>query len=67
MQHDWILDVLADLTTFARRNGLTTLAEELDDAQLVAAAEIGLSARGGPVAGGSVACEGDAEGVRDRL
>ncbi|QBF33620.1 hypothetical protein CFI11_20730 [Thalassococcus sp. S3] len=40
MQHDWILDVLADLNTFAKANGLGALAEQLDDAKLVAATEI---------------------------
>lgn len=40
MQNDWILDVLADLKSFATSNGMTALAEHLDDATLVAAAEI---------------------------
>ncbi len=40
MQHDWILDVLADLKTFAKSNGLRALAEQLDDTTLIAAAEI---------------------------
>ena len=40
MKHDWILDVLADLKVFAQENGLATLAEQLDDAELVAANEI---------------------------
>lgn len=40
MQHDWILDVLADLQTFARTNKLTVLAEQLGDTKLIAAAEI---------------------------
>ena len=40
MQHDWILDVLADLQTFAHTNKLTVLAEQLGDIKLVAAAEI---------------------------
>ncbi|WP_428928773.1 hypothetical protein [Marinibacterium sp. SX1] len=40
MQNDWILDVLADLKSFATANGMTTLAEQLDDATLIAAAEI---------------------------
>lgn len=39
-QNDWILDVLADLKTFASTNGLVALAEQLDDTQLVAAAEL---------------------------
>lgn len=40
MQNDWILDVLADLKTFACANGLGALAEQLDDTTLIAAAEI---------------------------
>ena len=40
MTNDWILDVLADLKAFARTNGMTVLAEQLDDAVLIAAAEI---------------------------
>ncbi|WP_146345933.1 hypothetical protein [Falsiphaeobacter marinintestinus] len=40
MQHDWILDVLADLKTFASANDLGALAEQLDDTTLIAAAEI---------------------------
>ncbi|KAA0912475.1 hypothetical protein [Aquicoccus porphyridii] len=40
MKNDWILDVLADLKTFAQANGLTQLAEQLEDTTLVAAAEI---------------------------
>lgn len=40
MQNEWILDVLADLRTFARQNGLGVLAEQIDDTKLVAAAEL---------------------------
>ena len=40
MQYDWILDVLVDLKAFAANNGLTVLAEQLDDTSLVAASEI---------------------------
>lgn len=39
-KNDWILDVLADLKAFASANGLGTLAEQLDDTTLIAAAEI---------------------------
>ena len=38
--NDWILDVLADLKSFATANGLKGLAEQLDDTTLIAAAEI---------------------------
>ena len=40
MQNDWILDVLADLKTFASTNDLAALADQLDDTMLIAAAEI---------------------------
>lgn len=40
MANDWILDVLADLKTFAQRNGLDALSEKLDDTTLIAAAEL---------------------------
>lgn len=48
MQSDWILDVLRDLKAFAKLNGLSALAEQLDDAESVAMAEISvLQARTG--------------------
>lgn len=40
MQHDWILDVLSDLRTFADNHEMGRLAEHLDDAILMAASEI---------------------------
>ena len=40
MRSDWILDVLADLKTFAQANELVALAEQLDDTSIVAMAEI---------------------------
>ena len=40
MSNNWILDVLADLKSFALRNSLDALAEQLDDTTLVAATEI---------------------------
>ncbi len=46
MQNEWILDVLADLKTFAQQNGLGVLAEQLDDTQLVAASELALTGEG---------------------
>ncbi|TMV10199.1 hypothetical protein FGK63_03810 [Ruegeria sediminis] len=38
--NEWILDVLSDLKTFAAANGMSALAEQLDDTKLIAAAEI---------------------------
>lgn len=40
MREKWILDVLADMRGFARLNELPRLAEALDHAALVAAAEL---------------------------
>lgn len=40
MRSEWILDVLADLKAFAASSNLTALAEQLDDAAIVALAEI---------------------------
>lgn len=42
MQNKWILEVLADLATFARQNDMAALAEQLDDAQHLAAIELAL-------------------------
>ena len=46
MHNDWILDVLADLKSFAIANNLDALAEQLDDTTLVAASEIASKAHG---------------------
>jgi hypothetical protein len=40
MHNDWILDVLADLKTFAETNGLGALSQQLDETAMIAAAEI---------------------------
>lgn len=50
MQHDWILDVLADLKAYANKNGLPALARELDEATLIAAAETASSEGKAPLA-----------------
>ncbi len=41
MSHDWIFDVLADLRSYAERNGLPRLAEKADELLDVARDEIG--------------------------
>jgi len=46
MQDDWILDVLADLRAFAAANQLPRLAEQLDDAALIALAEMSAKREG---------------------
>ncbi len=40
MQNEWILDVLTDLRTFARQNGLGALARQLDETRQLAASEL---------------------------
>ena len=53
MRSDWILNVLADLRSFAQANDLPMLAEQLDDTALIATAEFATrderSARSGHV------------------
>ena len=46
MVHEWVLDVLADLQSFADANDLTALAAHLEEAGLIAAAEISAQAKG---------------------
>lgn len=40
MGQDWIIDVLSDLRSFARKNDMPLLTEQLDEAVLVASLEI---------------------------
>lgn len=40
MSKEWIIDVLGDLRSFAQANAMPTLAEQLEEAIMVAAAEI---------------------------
>lgn len=47
MSDDWIIDVLADLKSYAEMNGMPAVAASLEDATLVALAEMGsFQARG---------------------
>lgn len=48
MQHQWILDVLHDLRSFATRNGLDDLSRQIDLTMAAAASDIA-KASGGPV------------------
>lgn len=50
MAHDWILDVIADLKTYANKNGLSALADELGEASLIAATEIASAEGKAPLA-----------------
>jgi hypothetical protein len=45
MRREWIIDVLADLKAFAEHNGMDATAAGLEDAALVAVAEISSLAR----------------------
>jgi len=50
MSQEWMIDVLKDLKSFARQNGLLALAEQLDDTILVATSDLasgGARARAG--------------------
>lgn len=46
MAHDWILDVLQDLQSYAMQNGLTALAERVEALLPVAEADIAARAMG---------------------
>lgn len=46
MANDWIIDVLADLRQYALRHNYIALAEQLDDAIVVAAGELIIEADG---------------------
>lgn len=60
MTHDWVLCVLNDLKTFAERNSLPILAENLDKTKLYAALELSQI--------GSVGAEtSDANEVKQRM
>jgi hypothetical protein len=41
MKADWVIDILKDIRQFSEKNGMLELAEQLDDAIIVAACEIG--------------------------
>jgi len=43
MQHDWMIDVLSDLRTFAKNHEMKQLADQLDDTILTAAKEMKLA------------------------
>jgi len=60
MGHKWIIDVLADLKSFAQANDLTLLADQLEQTATVASAEITSTSVGVPLA----AVRSDDEQVR---
>lgn len=51
MDNEWMIDVLTDLRKFAQKQAMMDLAEHLDDAILVAAAELHTLERGRNVLG----------------
>jgi len=63
MRHEWVLDVIADLSVFARENRLPALAEHLQDARHIAVAELAREPLASPLPAGMVGA--DARGVRD--
>ncbi len=62
MKKDWMIDVLADLRACALNNKMTVLAEHLDDAILVAAAELARKSGGETGLGGRSDKVGDVSG-----
>lgn len=40
MKNDWIIDVLADLNSFAKSNGLPKLAKQLEETAILASVEL---------------------------
>jgi len=50
MGHRWIIDVLADLKSFAQANDMVLLADQLEQTTTVAAAEITSNSAGMPLA-----------------
>lgn len=64
MGRNWIIDVIADLHTFAARNDLPLLANELERAKSIAIGEIGTTGGGAtPVAWGE---DADSERILPR-
>ena len=49
MGHKWIIDVLADLKSFAQANDLVLLADQLEQTANVASAEISSNSAGIPL------------------
>lgn len=53
MRHDWIFDVLSDLKAYALQNNLPALAAKVDEALILAKAEIEAEGEGGAGHGGT--------------
>lgn len=48
MRHDWILDVLTDMSLYADRNGLPGLKAKIEETLVVARIEARIDAAAGP-------------------
>ena len=46
MKNEWIIDVLADLNSFAKANGYPALAKQLEEAAILASVEMTTSSAG---------------------
>ncbi len=47
MGHDWIIDVLTDMKTYAQANGMDRLARKVDETLAVAREELAQAGNGG--------------------
>lgn len=54
MRNEWIIDVLADLKAFAELNGMDATAAQIEDASLVALAELSSLEKRGRVGEGQM-------------
>ena len=50
MQNEWLLDVIADLKTFAGQNGMDQLARHLEQTRDIALTEMSSRGEGAPMA-----------------
>lgn len=46
MKHDWMIDVLADLRTYALNHNMSNLSEHLEDSIMIAASDMTASEQG---------------------
>lgn len=66
MKAYWVIDILKDIRQFSEKNGMMTLAEQLDDAIFVAASEISAKlAEAGTSDGGTGRSRGISGAVAD--
>ncbi len=65
MKAYWVIDILKDIRQFSEKNGMTELAEQLDDAIFIAAREIGARVEGSGSVGGTSTARSTAGAVAD--